>query len=366
MSDGAKQDIVILEFGSHEDSFYSHFLFLQKRFRIHLIINEKLKALIPQSIPLASVQTVKVDGRTSLSVAWEVKSLLASLHQPLLFFHTAQGNIVRELTWLLPRRYRMMGVHHNADKLIRGHSFSQTIISRRIRHYFVLADYIKENLAGQTAPGIHLQEVYTLFYEKPADFRELPRVKKLRVTIPGAVEQSRRDFKGLLEALEKAPLSPEVEFVVLGNGSRGEGPGVQEEVKKRGLQSHFVFFQAYVSHADMVSYVASSDLILPLLHPHMAYYNLFSTYKISGTFNWAYAYQKPMLMFEDLALRETFRNVSIGYRLENLIEKINSLVHHPEELRRIARQVQQDPRFDFDRQQKLYDRFIDRVLTSKH
>jgi glycosyltransferase involved in cell wall biosynthesis len=288
--------------------------------------------------------------------------LLARINPRLVFFHTAQGNIVRELGFLLPRRYKFIGVHHNADKLIRGRSFSQNLISRRMKHYFVLADYVKENLLPLIPRNIFLEDVYTVYYDKPEGFREIPKTRKLRVAIPGAVEQSRRDFFGLLEALKKYPLSPEVEFVVLGNGRRGEGPALREQLKAAGLESHFTFFDAYVSAADMASYMASSDVLLPLMHPGMKYFTLFSQYKISGTYNWAYGYKKPMLMHQELHRLKTFHDVSIGYDMETLVETLNTLAQDPTPLAKITQNIQQDPRFDFAHQKRKYSDFVEKAL----
>ncbi len=357
-----RQDVVFLEFGSHADAFHSHFLFLKDRFNIHLIVNEKIVPFLTTSVPLASVQKLRVEGRTPLSVSLEVRRIVERIRPALVFFHTAQGNIVRELCFLLPRKYPAVGVHHNADKLIPWHSFSQRLISLRLRHYFVLADYIKENLAPLVSPKIRLQEVYTIYYERPPGFREILKTKPLRVAVPGAVEQSRRDFRGLAEALWKTPLNDRVEIAVLGDGSRGEGPALRRELRAAGLETSFTFFDGYLSEADMVSYLASSDLIMPLLHPGMPYFPLFEKYKISGSYNLAYGYQKPLLMHQRLAGKKEFKPVALGYEMEELAPSLNRLAQDPSPLTPLAQNIKTDPRLDFRRQQKLYDAFIQSAL----
>ncbi len=364
MMNTAKKDIVIVELSSHEDSFYSHFSFLKDDYNIHLIVNDQLLPLLPTTIPLASLTPVKVEKRKSISISWQVHKLIKKIDPTIVFFHTAQGNIVRELCFLLPKKYKMTGVHHNADKLMSGASFSQRFINRRIKNYFVLADYVKENLQGKIPANISVQDIYTVYYERPKGFHEITKSNKLRIAIPGTVEQSRRDYWGLLEALKKNKLNSAIEFVILGNSKRGDGPELKKALAELGLSESFKFFDAYVSAADMASYMAAADLIMPLLHPGMEYFDLFSKYKISGTFNWAFGYKKPMLMHTAIGSLKTFNDSCITYDMDNLVEKLNSICQNPGQLSQVKAHIDNDPRFDFETQKVKYLHFLEQIEKS--
>lgn len=359
-----KPPLAFLEFGSHAETIHSNLLFLKDLFRLHLFVNERILPYLATSVPLASVHPLRTEGRSSLAAAWEVRKLLLNLKPQMAFFHTAQGNLVRNLCFLLPSSLPMAGVHHNPDKLIRGRSFSQTLISRRLKHYFVLSGHVRENIQPLLPPGVRLQEFYPVHFERPEGFREVPKTKALRVGIPGSVERTRRDYDGLLQALKAKPPRRPVEFVVLGDSSRGQGPELKAQVKAAGLERLFLFFDGYLSASDMASTLASCDLLLPLLHPGMPQYGLFSKYKVSGTFNLAYGYGKPMLMHQDLARLPEFRDLSIGYELGNLVEVLDKLSEDPSRLRTAVEKVHADPRFDPVRQRPLYEAFIRGAMGS--
>jgi len=353
-----KPDLAFIELSHHTDSIHSHLLFLKDLFRIHLVINEWALPYIATSIPLASVRTLKVSGRSALAVAWETNKILRDLGPKLAFFHTAQGSILRALCFLLPRALPLMGLHHNPQKLIRYASFSQSLISRRLKHYFVLADYIRENIGPRLSPGIRVQDFYAVYAEKPAGFREIPRARALRVVVPGRVEQTRRDFFGLLSALEAKPLAEGVEIVVLGDGSKGQGPQLRERLRALGLDPHFHFFEGFVSEDDMASTLASCDAVLPLLHPGMPQFELFEKYKASGTFNLAYRYKKPLLLHQSLAGLKTYQGLCVGYEMGTLVDTLNDLAGDPARLKGIAAAVAVDPRFDPAAQRPVYEAFV--------
>jgi hypothetical protein len=94
----------------------------------------------------------------------------------------------------------------------------------------------------------------------------------------------------------------------------------------------------------------------------MPYFRQFAEYKITGSLNWAYGYKKPMLMHEELANMKTFKDASIGYTTENIVETINNLSRDLSPIAELVQNISKDPRFDFETQKKLYDQFIQKAL----
>jgi hypothetical protein len=180
----------------------------------------------------------------------------------------------------------------------------------------------------------------------------------LRVAIPGGVEQTRRDYSGLASELEKGGLREDIEFVVLGDGSKGQGPELRGRLRAKGLDRRFLFFDGYLSTADMASYLASSDAVLPLLHPGMPQFELFERYKVSGSFNLAFGYKKPLLLHRKLADLPTFRGLSIGYGMDTLLDTLNGLARDPTPLKALERAIASDARFDPAVQKPRQEAFI--------
>ena len=63
---------------------------------------------------------------------------------------------------------------------------------------------------------------------------------------------------------------------------------------------------------------------MPLVHPSKPQFRKYLTEKISGTYNLAFAYKKPMLCPEDMAVYEDFKDTSVFYNLNNFADFINT------------------------------------------
>ena len=64
---------------------------------------------------------------------------------------------------------------------------------------------------------------------------------------------------------------------------------------------------------------------MPLVHPSKPQFRKYLTEKISGRYNLAFAYKKPMLCPEDMAVYEDFKDTSVFYNLNNFADFINNL-----------------------------------------
>lgn len=353
----SKPDLVFAEFGTaHEDCFYSHFLILQQKFDLHIILNEKMAHLLPASIDYASVTPMKVKGRSSLATAWEARRKIKSIRPTHVCFSTAQGNVVRDLTLLMPRGIELFGMHHNADKLLT--SSSQKLINWRLKKYLLPAEFVEETLRPQLRGGLKVSTFYPCYYENLSPLPSVQKPNGLLVAIPGVIEQSRRDYDGFLAALKKQRPS-DVHFVMLGNGSREDGPRFQQAVKEAGLSDLFTFFNAYVGAEDMQAWLQASDAILPILHPGVEYFPLYEKYKITGSYDLAYGYHKPMFLHSAIGAKPEFADFCLTYELENFVATLDKVARDRTQLKEIAQRIAQSPRFDFEKQKRRYLAFIE-------
>ena len=198
MSHTGKIKVAIIEAGgSHDEVIRSQLLFLEdENIEIHLIIR---RLHFEKTGPYNTVHsTLILEKEEKLSD--RVKNLrlilryLADHSIYNVVINTAQGAFTRDLTLMAPRDLRFTGISHNPQKL--GHSFTQKLISRRIKKYFVLSDFILENVKDQN-PDLALDVFYPVFFPStPLKSRN----SMLNVCIPGAVDPLRRDYKSLLRA----------------------------------------------------------------------------------------------------------------------------------------------------------------------
>ncbi len=75
-------------------------------------------------------------------------------------FNTAEGNHVRDFSLIAPGGLLYAGFLHHTNKL--GRSFTQRLISRRIRRYYVLMDYLLGGLPAST--GCRFAAVSPIFH----------------------------------------------------------------------------------------------------------------------------------------------------------------------------------------------------------
>lgn len=101
--------------------------------------------------------------------------------------------------------------------------------------------------------------------------------------------------------LEKKQINKNTKFLILGNTKSKDGQILISEIKKKNVANYFILFDYFIPNSDYYNYVFSSDYILPLLHQDINYLN----FKISGTFNLAYSFKKPILY------QAYFKNITI-------------------------------------------------------
>ena len=81
---------------------------------------------------------------------------------------------------------------------------------------------------------------------------------------------------------------------------------------------------------EFYSYVNLCDYVLPLVNPKDPVYSKYVTDKISGTYNLAIAFRKPMLCQRELEVYEDFKDTSFFYDNDQFAEFINHLTPNPD------------------------------------
>lgn len=324
-SNGINKRILITEFSAwHDECLYSTCLLLKAEgHQVTVALNEDLKTRIGNSLDQVTDNIVYfpfkkgLKGGIALLRFWKYLLKGGFTH---LYLNSAQGSVAWKFFLLpIPRRIKVTGTIHNLKKLTS--SFGQKIITRRINGYVLLNDILSKRY--QEVCNKPFTAIYPVFYptypiyklEKPKD--------EVWITIPGAVSLSRRDYLSLLAP--HAKYAPHVKFIILGNKNKADGKLVYEKVLQAGLRDNFIFFDKFVPEEDFYSYVTQSDYIMPLVHPCHKEYGKYLTEKISGTYNLAIAYRKPMLCPKEMESYEDFQDTSIFYHMEELQSSINSL-----------------------------------------
>lgn len=294
----------------------------------------------------SKIQVVGLDEKNYLS---EILRAKKEFQPDLILLNSAQGRKVRDLCLrLLFDRTPIFGIHHNPENLYK--SFTQKIIHWKIKKYIVLADFIKDFLKTKlTDRKIQITSFYPLSFHQ--GLRLSIEGKDKYILIPGVLEQDRRDYLGFVDMVKKneSTLDPKLKFVLLGNSKNHDGPKVVEKIKALGLQSRFIFFEAYVEDEIMLAYVEKCLAIMPLMHPGTRWFDKYFETKISGAYSLAFAFNKRLLMHEIFKGKKEFETHGVFYNSESLTDSIKNLETLPpvEKQKKFEFQFQKDRLLEF-------------------
>lgn len=278
---------------SHEECICAQLSFLKDAgYQVTLIVHPILAKQITDYANLAD-QVIYIDFDNQgffkkLGRQWQLFIMLKKFD--LIVLNTAHSySVVRNLTVLLRfARVACVGILHDTKKLTS--SFTQRIISQKMRKYFVLNDALLPS--NRNTGGIKVQSFYPIFFP---DYEPVPVYKQndVWIGIPGRVDYNRRDYDFLVNALAEITALNRIKFVILGKVDRDSAAGKRfyDSLEKLGQLGRFKLFHSFIENRDFHSYLAACDYIMPLLTPNTDYLK----YKISGSFNLAFAHKKPML-----------------------------------------------------------------------
>lgn len=348
--------------GTHEECLYSQLLFLREGgYDTALLFEEALGKKLGGIRAGNREVPWKLKDKKGLAywrALWEVRNFLISHEYEILIFNSPQGSLTRDFSLLpFPRHFQWYGTLHGINKL-RG-SFTQKMINRKIKNYFVLNDYLVDNLDRVPHAGLRIQSYYSIFFPEYPDapFIEKPE-NVLWIGIPGQVEYKRRDYETLVRAFAALKEKPAYRFLILGDDqhTHSNGKELKALIQESGVADYFLF-TGYLSYPDYHAWIKKCDIIAPLIHPGNESYEKYLIYQITGGYNLAFAYKKPLLMLQDFDKYEDFRENAVFYTLGQLSESLEKL---PQSIAALRPGMYRQPKWTFEYQCRQYLDFISR------
>jgi len=332
ITDSLSPKAVLIELGgSHSEVLYPQLSFLKHGgYHTTLICDPKVYDLVKnydQVDVLLKSEIPQSGWLRQMNALWKIRNYIVQEKVKLVIFNTANGPLIRTLCLMpYPPDIIFAGILHSLHKL-KG-SITQSLISYRVRKYFVLAAYLKRLAYTYHRPKLSFEFFYPMFFMPPKN--EHPVTKpagEIWIAIAGGLEYGRRDYKSLAYALHKLKKKIPLKFLLLGNSSYpgGDGNDFRALISNLGVEEYFVFWNEYVSNDVFHAYLKKSDAIMPLVHPVPHIKSVYLNYQISGSWNLAYAYQLPLLMADAFAGLEDFKDYGVFYQPENLTEAIEKL-----------------------------------------
>lgn len=356
-----KKEILIIEFEkTHTEIIHSQILFLLSAgYKISLWLNEEVEF---EDVYNGRVKIIRIKTEQSslnLKLLYKVLKFLKQNKIHRIVLNTAHGILIRNLCFvLLRKKVEVIGVLHQAHKLFK--SSTQSIISKKIKKYFVLNDYVKDFVVKETGNKFKTESFYPIFFNRLSTIKR-KNAGKITITIPGNVIQIRKDYVFLVKQLLNLSdeLKNKFQFIILGRATEKESSEMLHLIKENKVGENFIkIYRDYVSTEEYDTVIEDSDFIMPLIHPTGHSYNEYLSTEISGAFNTAFGYKKPMLMYESFSKFEDFKKFSLFYN-ENNFQYILKELTQKNLSEDITRQYENYPKFDFEFQAKRYIKFIE-------
>lgn len=348
--------------GSHNEILYTQLSFLKHGgYHTTLIVDDKNYEFVAD---YGNADTLlhfdmEANGLKKLKILRTIRKHIIDNGIRYVIFNTAQNNNVRALclmTW--PKEIVFAGTLHSLHKL-KG-SLTQKLISRKVKKYFLLAEYLKDKLHNFDTAGLQFESFYAMFLEpqKAVPIAAKPE-ETIWVGIPGTLEYARRDYKSLAYALAELKQPQPLKFLLLGNAfhSYGNGDDFKKLIAALGVADYFIFWDSFLSNQDFHAYIQACDILMPLLQTREDGINVYLEYQISGTYNLAFAYKKPLLFDNAFQHHKEFESNSIFYGKEQLPTLLTNL---KKAIAGLGKDMYQGSRWTFAFQAERYLKFIER------
>ncbi|PKB43911.1 hypothetical protein AX016_2121 [Cellulophaga sp. RHA19] len=306
---------------SHEECIYSQVSFLTSTgYNVDLYIHPKINSQIENYRHLFNdIVIIDFENTSFLKRIYQQKKLLKKLnnYDKIIFNTASSSKIVRNLCLLLKfSKVECIGILHNVKKIEK--SFTQSLITLKIKKYFVLNDFI---IPSRDIKKIKIVSFYPIFFPNIKKDITLDKKNKIWITVPGRLDYNRRDYDFLFETIRDLKNTDNIKIILLGKINTSNGLKILKKLKDFNIENNFILFSNFIDNNTFHNYLKKSDYILPLLKESDDYLK----YKITGTFNLAFSYKKTIISDDFYTKIPDLMENSIFYTKTNFKETISNI-----------------------------------------
>lgn len=337
--------------GSHDECLLTQMIALKNRnCRIVLVCNPEIRAR-NSSFESFVDQFITLEFNKgflgNFLLANKMMRLIRKTGAQHVVFNTAQGGHVRNaVLWTVFRKLNFVGIIHTTRKF--EGSFTQRIISLKIKKYLLLSDFLKQRVGSRK--NIKIDFFYPIHFPS---YPKVEKVDKMTVTIIGGVENRRKDLTGFVEMIADFP--PECCFVFLGKSNKNnpEVAKFNKFLREKEVKSEIIQFDSFVDPEVFDRYLQQSQAILPLVHPNTPSADQYFKNQISGAMNVAFAYKIPLLIHEGYQHIEEMKSSAVYYNQANFKDVLFST-----NFEKVVERMKLDEKLLPSVQEKRYSSFV--------
>lgn len=321
----------LIEFNAyHDECLYSQIRFLHSAgYALTLVLSSQIRDRATEylEIPKDVITFTHSHQKNFFSRIYFICKLKRELKRrgiKTVIFNTASSRLeVILLSFLLKKRVSLFGTLHNLKKV--NHSFSQKLINKYIKNYFVLNDFLEDSIEIEDK-SIRLKSFYPIFFPNYKKITIKKPAEDIWISIPGKLDFGRRDYYLIVEALQKLQSKSNLKILILGstNSNNPKSREFIEFIQKNDFQENFMTFDSFLDNDAFHQYLKKSDYILI---PLSVIGDNYAKHKIMGCYNQAFGYQKTLISPIGLNHIPDLENQSILYDgakgLSKVLEQIS-------------------------------------------
>lgn len=349
--------IALVEIGdSHDECMFAQLNALQSiHVKIYLIAHKNVAKRLSEQYDFKEVLIIETTGSAfgDLKKMKQISCFLKEHSIKKVVFNTAQGGHIRNLRFMISKNIECYGIIHTIKKF--NQSKTQRVIHKLIKRYAVLSDILVEGI--NTEFKTKVASYYPIEFPEFGSYFEKTK-DEIWITIPGGIESRRKDLSALPKMIEQTP--DNVKFIFAGKSdlSRPELQELLKQLNKNGLISKIKYFEEHLSNESFYQIIHSSDLLMPLIHPNTPSAEEYPYNQISGSFNLAFGFRKPLLMHLAFSHLEDLRLSANFYEIESFGEDLQLALQNS--TNKIAEITEQE-KWDISFQRTNYLRFLELI-----
>ncbi|WP_075602986.1 hypothetical protein [Saccharicrinis aurantiacus] len=339
----------LIEFnGFHDECLHSQVDFLKtsKKNKVFLICNYRLKDRINY---WDKIDDVLFLGSNQWGIGYiKIVQFLRKHNISRCVFNSIHHPSAKRLLNIASSKRKYFGIVHDRNELLRKNN-------RKVNGYLFLNDYLLNGIDSFVKPNVKTNSYYPIFFQDSRLLNIKKASEEIWIAIPGKMQQNRRDYNTLLHSFKNGTLNKNIKLIFLGQSifKNDHGQDIRKEFEKYDANNNCIFWDKYINPNTFDTYMKMSDFVLPLIHTD---HSTSKTYqdKISGSFNLAFGFNKPLIMDSFFKQFNDFRDNGLFYNCEgDLVSQINKLVESKPD------NLYKDTKWTYKYQCKNYLEFIE-------
>ncbi len=353
-SDSNSAHIALVEIGrSHDECLLPQIQWLKEAgCKITLVCNPEIRERNPIFEHYVHAFIEPVMDTSQWKDFWKMRKLVNDLRNAgvdKVVFNTAQGGHIRNACRFARKtRLECIGIIHTTRKF--DGSFTQKLISKTIKKYFLLSKFLKER--SKVSDDIQLEYFYPIH---SIDSYPDPAKEQLTITLIGSVENRRKDLDSIPELIAQLPENAQLVFLGKSDASSEDRLKLERDPGSENQNNRLIFYDAFVPQEEFDRILKQSHFLLPLVHPDTPSADQYLLNQIPGAMILSFAYHIPLLLHKHYKNHTELATASYYYTTETFGEIVQKGF---EELKEKRNQIKSEPSYQIDTQKKRYLDFV--------